>query len=181
MLPEPQADFDMVGAAPSNLPHVYVYSPSWCSGCKEFERSIPDQDRFTFEFFHKESEFPAWVRDRIASGQRWPAVHFQLNGAWKVAHGLTSYSEFEKLFSPSRQAAPQKLITKHAALYHGRYASQWDWPGDLRQHLNGPPHNYQAGYVSGLSDGQAIALHDQWHNTHPNAGHTHRGLFGRRG
>lgn len=197
LLPEPSdsgqapgsSPFDMVGAEQSRpLETVHVYSPSWCSGCKEFERSTAHQNRFIFVFHHQESQFPDWVRQRVAAGHTWPAIHFPSGSTWKVAHGLKTFADFEKLYdSPHVQAnksttpAPQKLITKHAALYYGRYASQWDWPGDLRSHLAGPPHNYGDGYVAGLSDGQAIALHDQWHNTHSNAGHSHFrwGLFRR--
>ena len=151
------------------LARVLVYSPSWCSGCQQFERSCAGSTEYAFEFYHEEPKFPAFVRETIANGQVWPAIHFEVAPkVWRVVYGITSYQGFKDHFAQcsknptSFNTAPAKPKAISRGLYYGTYRSVYDWPGDLRQHLMGSPHN-MGSEVYSMSDGECISAHDQWH------------------
>ncbi len=152
-----------------HLKRSLVYSPSWCSGCQQFERTTVGNDEFAFDFIHDENRFPPFVQDAISKGQVWPAVHFEAQpGKWRIRYGPTSYSEFKQHYEDCLKspALNVKIAPKGHASYrltYGMYRSVYYWPGDLRQHLKGSPHNLDSSYVNSLSDEQAISVHDNWH------------------
>jgi hypothetical protein len=45
----------------------------------------------------------------------------------------------------------------------GSSSSHWTHPGDIVDHLIGPPHNYSLGYVLSLNREQQLTLHDNAH------------------
>jgi hypothetical protein len=154
------------------LKRALVYSPSWCSGCQQFERTTVGNGEFDFMFVHEEAKFPKEVREAISNGQVYPVVHFEAApGKWRFLFGPTSFKQFKDhygrcLKNPTLNTAPARPGHRTPHLVYGLYRSVYDWPGDLRQHLMNSPHNLAPQYVASLSDEQAISVHDQWHIQH---------------
>ena len=161
--------------AANPLRRVLVYSPTWCSGCQQFERSTLNNGEFAFEFIHDEARFPGFVQDAISRGQVYPVVHFEPQpGKWRVMYGPASFGEFKTHWRdcvqrPTFNTAKPLQTVSHHGLFYGQYQSTYTWPGDLRHHLRST-HGVEP---AGWNDAQCIAWHDNWHISHER--HSRRG------
>ena len=64
-----------------------------------------------------------------------------------------------------RVSAPERTVSPIYFRQWSRHAG-WDWPGDLRRHIQGPPHNVSRAWAMSASPQQVIGYHDGWHNQH---------------
>lgn len=173
-------------APASLLPKVTFFGPTWCSGCQQLERAFAGNTDFDATFVHDESKFPSWVNDGISKGLTYPVAYWEVTpGKWRWYFGVNSVADFKQHWkacdkNPTINTAKAPVRHVSRSLHYGTYQSVYDWPGDLRQHLTHSPHNYDSGYVYGLSDQQCISLHDNWHLSHDGGrASNRRGLIGR--
>lgn len=60
---------------------------------------------------------------------------------------------------------PSVVLKTQPPLFYRSGITQWSWPGDLRQHMQGPPHNLSKEQATTMSAEELMKLHNSEHNS----------------
>lgn len=159
----PPVSFDVFpsGAdpAPKTRRVVWVYHNKRvpCPVCKSLAAAEKEMPEFDFKW----APIPRWVSDKYDAQ---PVLHWNTSRGHGCVYegwpGVERFLEIDRDYVPVEE---RPAVARRSALLYGPAHGRWTWPGDLRKHLQSPPHNVSAATVASWSDAQCIAYHDRAH------------------
>jgi hypothetical protein len=160
-------------------PVVYLYAHVGCAACERAKRDLAAAEKSPtgLPFVVQPAPAPAWVT-------RFPTFHWNdRTGRGKHVHGWATSAPgpdpVARLIEIWRATqAPRKNATpppppppaeatnrpiRSDGVFYGSVPSLYSWPGDLRDHLAGPPHNLPWTQTRVMTPRELVAAHDGWH------------------
>lgn len=158
---------------------VLYFWASWCGHCPDVKSKLASLKKSEGWITRNDTAGPRHFRsvdvDASYLGEKYripklPAFVCLVDGKEVARHvgkldeaGLKAFYNSTGDVPKVAKAAPR---VHRVGLFYSPSRGQWSWPGDLRHHLQSPPHSLSAATVAGWSDAECIAYHNRWHNRH---------------
>lgn len=133
---------------------IWMDSPSdWkCPNCPKVIKGFDGSKRFRLEVHSKTGLKSA------------PVLHWSdRSGKVFSRVGFTTMADFEKEYDRTVNGKQAAKVSVKRGLFYSKSPGRWTWPGDLRVHLQQPPHSLSQIVVSVMDDSTCIKYHNEWH------------------